>query len=119
MGFPRWLRGQMERREWSVTRLARELGINHGTVSQWLSGDRHPSPASCKRIADVLFVDLDEVLTIAGHRDPDLDVDPNAPGEQIAALARRIAWSEDRYEAVRDMFTGWLERDRKRREGKP
>lgn len=112
--FGRWLKGQLDRREWGVTRFAREAGFSHGLVSQWLSGARNPSPRSIDKIADVLFADVDELLTIAGHRPRGLDdIDPDAPGEQIAAMARRVEWTPDRYETARAMFVSWIERDRR------
>lgn len=114
--LPKWLQRQMDRREWSQATFARNLGVSTGLVSNWLTGVRRPNPESCERIADVLFVDVDEVLAIAGHRPRDIDIDPDAPGEQIAVMARRIEWTEDRYEGVRDLFTGFLERDRRKRE---
>lgn len=114
--FPKWLQRQLDRREWSQADFARKLCVSTGLVSNWITGVRRPNPESCDRIADVLFVDVDEVLAIAGHRPYDIDIDPDAPGEQIAVMARRISWSEDRYESIRDLFTGWLERDRRKQE---
>lgn len=114
--FGVWLDRQLSRREWSQADLARRLNVQNATVSRWISGVRQPDTESCERIADVLFLDVDEVLAIAGHRPCDIDIDPDAPGEQIAVMARRISWSEDRYESVRDLFTGWLERDRHKQE---
>lgn len=90
----------MNRREWGVTRLAKELGINHGTVSQWLSGERRPSPASLDLIADRLVTNYDELLDLAGHR-------PAMPAEGLDATharldprLQRIQWTESRYRMI-------------------
>ena len=92
--FGRWLRGQMDRREWGVTQMARELGVNHGIVSQWLNGNRNPSPKSIDKIADVLFVDPDEVLAIAGHR-PRLPMDQLEKFHSLAdPYARKLDWDD-------------------------
>lgn len=82
----------------------------------WTSGKRIPAPTSIDRIADLLGADIDAVLAIAGHRPPDIDIDPDSPGEQIAALARRIEWDEGRFEGIREMFTVWINQDRRKRE---
>lgn len=66
--FGAWLESQLLRREWSRSDFARRLGTRPATVSRWILGVRTPDPESCEKIADVLFVDVDEVLAIAGHR---------------------------------------------------
>ncbi len=58
------------------------------------------------------------LLTLAGHRPRDLDHDPDAPAEQIAAMARRVDWDKGRYETALSIFTTWLEQDRRAREQK-
>ena len=114
--FGHWLERQLLRREWNAADLARKLGVGNSTVTMWIRGERVPNPESCRKVAEVFYLPLDDVLTIAGHRPRDLDVDPDAPAEQIAAMARRVAWTEERYELVREMLTAMLERDRKQRE---
>ena len=115
--FSRWLRGQMDRREWGVTRMARELGVNHGIVSQWLSGDRNPSPASLDLIADKLVANYDELLTLAGHRPKGLDeIDPDSPVGRLCAKLRRVDWSDPQREPlVNAILTQMLEFDRSQR----
>lgn len=116
--FGRWLRGQLARREMSMTAFASKIGVSHSSVSLWLDGKRVPTPRSIEKIADVFAgVDQDMLLTLAGHRPRDLDRDPEAPGEQIAALARRVEWKGDRYETVRAMLHRWIELDREGESG--
>ncbi len=95
-GFRRWLRGQMEKQGWGVTRMAREIGVSHGLVSQWLSGERNPSPKSYTKIARALKTDRDELLVIAGIRDPDLFLDAVDRFHRIAdPRASQIDWTDE------------------------
>lgn len=66
--FGAWLESQLQRREWNQSEFARRIDVRPGVVSHWVRNERVPSPASIEKIADVLFVDVDEVLAIAGHR---------------------------------------------------
>lgn len=66
--FGQWLRHELARREMKQADLARRLGASTGAISDWVNDKRIPDPSSIHRIADVLFVDVDEVLAIAGHR---------------------------------------------------
>lgn len=117
--FARWLRSEMERREWGVTRTAREIGVSHGLVSQWLKGDRNPSPASLDKISDRLYVSRDVLLTLAGHRDPDLEIAPGSPEAELLPLIRKIDWDSDpmRLQGIKVQLEGWLKVDRMRKQG--
>jgi transcriptional regulator with XRE-family HTH domain len=48
--FAAWVRRELRRREWTDSDFARRLNLSTGTVSRWLSGDRHPNPRSCDLI---------------------------------------------------------------------
>ena len=92
--FAAWLDSQLRRREWSATTFAKKIGKPQGTVSRWLTGARIPDPDSCDRIADVLFVDPDEVLVIAGHR-PRLPMDQLEKFHSLAdPYARKLDWDD-------------------------
>ena len=98
--FPVWLGRQLQRRGWSQADFSRELSkaagkrISTGLVSNWLSGARRPSSASCELIADVLFVDVDEVLAIAGHR-PRLPMDQLEKFHSLAdPYAKHLDWDD-------------------------
>lgn len=87
--FGEWLKQELARRGWSQTELARQVGTSTGTVSDWVRGVRTPTPESCDRIADVLVMDVDDVLTRAGHRPPEWKDD--APDvRELIALARAL-----------------------------
>lgn len=107
-----WLRRELLRREWSQADFARRVHASTGNVSNWLSGKRRPMPESCDRIADVMFVDRDFVLALAGHRPLDEPVDADDPGTRIAALVPRVRWTPDRAFGIERLFTGWIEFDR-------
>lgn len=115
--FAAWLESQLARREWSPTEFARRLDMRHSAVSMWLSGQRVPTPKSIDRIADTLNLDVDTVLTIAGHRPPDYTVDPDSPEAELLPLIRKIDWDADpmRLRGIKVQLEGYLQVDRMRR----
>jgi transcriptional regulator with XRE-family HTH domain len=85
MTFGRWLADELDRRDMTQADFARKVGASTGRVSEWLSGKRRPSPESLDRISDALpGVNLDYLLSIAGHR----PIDPGDPPivDPLAAL---------------------------------
>ena len=81
---------------WNAAELARRLQVPSGTISRWMTGERQPSSRSCDLLADVLGVDLDLVLTLAGHRPgPEMDA-PDDQRAAIVALLERINLTPDR-----------------------
>lgn len=114
--FGQWLASRMQAREWNNSDLARRLGTAPSVVSRWVRGDRVPDPASCDRIADVLGVDVDLVLTLAGHRPA---VEPLAPDDErreLLGYLKRLQLTPDRVTALRGVLRGWLEADLRERE---
>lgn len=81
--FGAWLESQLLRREWNQSDLARRIDVRPSVVSRWIRNERVPSPASVGRIADVLMVDVDDVLTRAGHR-------PALPTDDLDAIHARL-----------------------------
>ena len=66
------LNAYMQERDRSISWLARRLGVNHGTVSRWLSQDTRPAdPETVIRIADILSVvrweERQKLLLAAGY----------------------------------------------------
>lgn len=113
--FAKWLRQQLARREWKQADFARRSGFNTGRVSYWMTGKDVPSPESCDRIADILGVDVDTVLTLAGHRP---HIDEPAPDDQAAMLCakvHRINLTEDRIALLNSMLDGMREFDAKKK----
>ena len=48
--------------------LATKAGLSKSSISAYVNGERVPDPASCDRIADAVGINLDVVLSQAGHR---------------------------------------------------
>ncbi len=93
--FPEWLREEMRRREWRQADFARTAGLDVSMVSRWLHG-RRPDPASLERIAAALGVDLDVLLTVAGHRrHSPRDDDPRVAS--LIAKVRQVQWTAERF----------------------
>jgi transcriptional regulator with XRE-family HTH domain len=69
--FQDWLRSELEARDWSYSKLARELDVFKGTVSRWLADHddpafRRPSLESYRRLGEVFGVDPLQVMGLAG-----------------------------------------------------
>lgn len=47
------------------SQLASDLGVNHATVSRWLSGEDTPNLQSCQKLASYAHVPLEEVVCLA------------------------------------------------------
>jgi transcriptional regulator with XRE-family HTH domain len=112
-----WLRGQLRRRGWNAAELARRLHVPSGTISRWMTGERQPSSRSCDLLADVLGVDLDLVLTLAGHRPGPETSAPDDQRAAIIALLERINLTPDRAAGLQGTLTSWWELDREQRRG--
>lgn len=106
--FGRWLLHQIERREWKAADFARRLDVRPGVVSHWIRGERLPSTDSCQRIADVLNVDPDWVLTLAGHRPNVEELAPDDPRTDLIAMVRRVRWDAEREAIVRGVLDAML-----------
>jgi transcriptional regulator with XRE-family HTH domain len=109
--FPAWLRHQLDRREWKPAELARRAGVSSAMISRWINGIDVPSPESCIRIAEVLNVDPDDVLGIAGHRIPDRPLPPDDPISEIYRMMRRMKRTPDRVMTLRRIVEAYLETD--------
>lgn len=56
------LKLELERRGWTATRLARTAGIPKQSLSGWMAGNRPRNLDQLKKVADVLELDLEELL---------------------------------------------------------
>lgn len=111
--FAVWFLRQLRSRDWTQADFARKTGIATGTVSNWKRGIRIPDPGSCDVIADVLGVDRDLVLAVAGHR-PEVDpISDDDPRREMHALVDLIDWAPE--PRVADITIGLL-RDIRRRQ---
>ena len=90
-----WLREEMRRREWRQADFARAAGIDVSMVSRWLRG-RRPDPASLERVATALGMDLDALLTLAGHR-PRTPRDDDPRVAALVAKIRQVQWTPERF----------------------
>lgn len=114
--FPKWLKRQLERREWRQVDLAKRADISTTSVSHYLNGNRIPDPVTCDRIADALGADRDLVLALAGHRPPVDPIDPNDPAMVISGRARRVRWTRERLDSILALLDMYLDADRRQDE---
>lgn len=111
--FGDWLKTQLQRREMTQADLARRADLPTSTVSNWITGRRIPDPKACDTISDALFVPLDEVLAVAGHRPRTLVHEPGTTAAVLHELVDRVVWNPDRAAAVEAILRGFIDRDRK------
>lgn len=116
--FGRWLAERLRGREWTNSDLARRMGTSPSVVSRWVRGERVPDPESCDKIADVLGVDVDLVLTLAGHRPAIEPLAPDDERRELMGYVKRLRLTDDRVTALRSLLRGWLEMDLRAR-GQP
>ena len=117
--FGQWLRWQLDRRDLRGADLARLLNTANGNVSRWLRDERVPSTESIERIADVLSLDIDTALTMAGHRPASIDLDPDSPTARLMPLIERVNWDAypSRLDTLERELMWMIERDREAEKG--
>jgi len=93
--YREWMLEEMGRREWRQADFARAAGIDVSMVSRWLQG-RRPDPASLERVAAALGVDLDALLTLAGHRPRSARGDDRRVAALVAKV-RHVTWTPERF----------------------
>ncbi len=110
--FGDWLRIEIRRREWNLSDFARRANVDSSMVSRWARNERLPSPESCDVIADVLGVDVDLVLSLAGHRPAEVGDDP-PDLRRLTSLLRR-AYRDDalRISTIESVLRNYIEWDR-------
>lgn len=111
--FDRWLAYQLDRRDMKPADFARKVGSRPGVVSHWLNGERTPSTQSADRIADVLGVDVDLVLTLAGHRPHMDELAADDPRTALIGLVRRLPPDHPGIPGVEAMLRAWVDEARK------
>ena len=72
--FAKTLRNLREERGLSQTQLGRLMFVSNSTITRWENGSRLPDAAMIARLAKVLQVDVDTLLTAATGNDEDLNV---------------------------------------------
>lgn len=98
----------------SARGLAFELGLNHTTVSRWLSGKERPSPASCKKLADYAGARAEWVLSLAGYL-PFITETSASTWPAFGEYAR-LKYTDELGEDFIDMIEDLIERRRRKRE---
>src|ERR687898_542152 len=93
--YSAWMLEEMRRREWRQADFARAAGVDVSMVSRWLQG-RRPDPGSLERVASALGVDLDALLTLAGHR-PRSPHDDDPRVATLVAKVRQVTWTPERF----------------------
>lgn len=83
-GWSAYLRALMDSRGWKPVDLARRSGIKQGVISRWLRDEEAPTPSipNLRRIAEVTYVRLVDLLVVAGHLTPEeagMDQAPEPP----------------------------------------
>jgi len=78
--FQDWLISELEARDWTMAKLARELDVFKGTVGRWLSpidGEdfRRPSIESFRRLGEIFGVDPLSIMELAGIEGLDVTKD--------------------------------------------
>lgn len=64
--FAEWLQGELNKREWDQTELARRARISQGQISRVISGTRGLGPDACRAIARALDLPEEFVFRKAG-----------------------------------------------------
>ncbi len=108
-----YLPSLIERRKVAPSRLAREVGVSHATVSRWLSGKDVPSPKSCERLAQYGGVSVEWLLTLANHL-PTLETAGAREWPEFREYAR-VKYPEELDEDLISMIEDLIERRRKKR----
>lgn len=119
---------KLRREELSLdqTELARQLGVNQQTVSKWEQAKAVPRPPRIRQLAEVLRVDLSDLMRYAGYL-PDaetVDAQSKEPFHQLLAHIGRltneqlIILIDQAWEAYRNRHGFSLE-DPRRRGRKP
>jgi transcriptional regulator with XRE-family HTH domain len=68
--FASWLQEELRQRGWNQAELARRSGITTAQVSRLLTGEQHPGPTACRKIARALHIPAEEIFRKAGLLPP-------------------------------------------------
>ncbi len=110
-----YLRSLLRKREITPSRLAREVGVSHATVSRWLSGKDIPSPKSCERLAQYGGVRVEWLLSLASYL-PALETAGADQWPEFREYAR-VKYAQELDEDLITMIEDLIERRRRKREG--
>lgn len=109
-GFPLWLRQRLEERAMSISDLARAMPTQASLISRWMQGRQRPTADSAVRIAEVLCLPPDEVLTAAGLRPQQAtDADPHLA--ELTHKLRLVNLTPERYLTLNALLNTMLSVD--------
>lgn len=107
-----WMHHQLRQRDWTRSDFAGRVGVPESTVAKWMAGNMEPTPDSMQRIADALYVSIDDVLHAAGIRPQVVYDDPRVV--ELVNMLRRIEPSEERLTILKAHIASLLDIDRQR-----
>jgi transcriptional regulator with XRE-family HTH domain len=110
-GFPLWLQRRLQERDWSITDLARAMGVQTSLISRWMAGRQKPTAESANRIAEVLQISVDEVLTEAGLR-PVLVTDEDPRRAELVMKLGLVELTTERYLTLNALLSLMLNANR-------
>jgi transcriptional regulator with XRE-family HTH domain len=110
-GFPLWLQRRLQERDWTITDLARAMGVQTSLISRWMAGRQKPTAESANRIAEVLQISVDEVLTEAGLR-PVLVTDEDPRRAELVMKLGLVELTTERYLTLNALLSLMLNANR-------
>lgn len=66
MYFSEWLQGEMDKRGWSQSDLARSAELNRAVINKLLNGKSHPQPTTLEAISRALKIPIEITYRAAG-----------------------------------------------------
>ena len=76
--FSEWLQGEMDKRGWSQSDLARSAELNRAVINKLLNGKSHPQPITLEAISRALKIPLETIYRVAGLLPANQDHDDTA-----------------------------------------
>jgi transcriptional regulator with XRE-family HTH domain len=68
--FGDWLQDELQQRGWNQAELARRSRITTAQISRIMTGEQHPGPTVCQKLARALHLPVEEVFRRAGFLPP-------------------------------------------------
>ena len=104
LDFSRWLQGELDKRDWRQSNLAKKGRINNGLLSQIMNGLRKPGPGTLIKIADAFGIPREVVFGKFGYL-PEPTNEQERILEQIQFNARGLSLGQLR---ELDHYASWL-----------
>lgn len=96
--FPDWILRELNRRGWTPAELAKRAGVNTGTLSRVLNGERNAGPDLCRSLAKALDEPEEKVFRLAGLLSP-LPAGEDATLHELVEFAKQLS-AQDRQELL-------------------